>query len=159
MTRTSPRLLVLLGLAAAPVGWTVGGIVDTLAVGLPQVPRLTPVLVGFLAALLAVLALAARGWVAERRYDRRIDALVVARLVVLAKASAVFGALAAGGYGGFAALALRETGLSTGSERPVVAALTALAGVAVAVAACWLERSCTVPPRDDEEAPPLAPST
>ena len=76
--------LLWVALAAIPVGWSIGRVVDAVSNTLPPVPIL-PLLLAFLALLLFVGAYAVRGWVQERRYDRRLDALRIARLLALGK--------------------------------------------------------------------------
>jgi hypothetical protein len=146
-TRVSTLLWV--ALAAIPVGWSVGRVVDAVSGTLPPIPWILPLLLVFLALLLFVGAYAVRGWVQERRYDRRLDALRVARLLALSKAAAVFGALVIGAYLGIAVLALDSLAVPAGRNRLVLAALVVLAGVVIVVAALRLERACLVPPDED----------
>jgi hypothetical protein len=147
-TRVSTLLWV--ALAAVPVGWSIGRIIDVVSGTLPPVPWILPLLLVFLAVLLFVGAYAVRGWVEERRYDRRLDALRIARLLALAKAAAVFGALVVGAYLGIAVLALDSLAVPAGRNRAVLGALVVVAGVLVVVAALRLERAGTVPPSDED---------
>jgi hypothetical protein len=146
-TRVSTLLWV--ALAAVPVGWVVSRVIDAVSGTLPPVPWILPLLLVFLAVLLFLGASAVRGWVQERRYDRRLDALRVARLLALSKAAAVFGALVVGAYLGVAVLALGSLSVPVGRNRAVLAALVVIAGVVVVVAALRLERACLVPPDED----------
>lgn len=151
MRPTRIGTLVWVALAAAPVGWSVGRVVDAASGTLPPVPWILPLLLVFLSALLFVGAYAVRGWVEERRYDRRLDALRVARLLALAKAAALFGALAVGAYLGLAVLALGSLSVPVGRNRAVLSALVVVAAVVVVVAALRLERACLVPPDEDTD--------
>jgi hypothetical protein len=149
-TRVSTLLWV--ALAAIPVGWSIGMVVDAVSNTLPPVPWILPLLLVFLALLLFVGAYAVRGWVQERRYDRRLDALRIARLLALGKAAAVFGALVVGVYVGIAVLALGSLEVPAGRNRAILSALVVVAAVVVVVAALRLERACVVPPPDEDSA-------
>jgi len=149
-TRVSTLLWV--ALAAIPVGWSIGMVVDAVSNTLPPVPWILPLLLVFLALLLFVGAYAVRGWVQERRYDRRLDALRIARLLALGKAAAVFGALVVGVYVGIAVLALGSLEVPAGRNRAILSALVVVAAVVVVVAALRLERACLVPPPDEDSA-------
>lgn len=127
-------------------------VVDAVSNTLPPVPWILPLLLVFLALLLFVGAYAVRGWVQERRYDRRLDALRIARLLALGKAAAVFGALVVGVYVGIAVLALGSLEVPAGRNRAILSALVVVAAVVVVVAALRLERACLVPPPDEDSA-------
>ena len=152
MRPTRISTLLWVALAAIPVGWSIGRVVDAVSNTLPPVPWILPLLLAFLALLLLVGAYAVRGWVQERRYDRRLDALRVARLLALGKAAAVFGALVVGVYVGIAVLALGSLEVPAGRNRALLSALVVVAAVVVVVAALRLERACLVPPPDEDSA-------
>lgn len=149
MRPTRIGTLVWVALAAAPVGWSVGRIVEAVTDALPPVPWVLPLLFAFLAAVLFVGARAVSGWVGERRYDGRMNALRAAQLLALGKAAAVFGAAAAGAYLGLGLLALGTLAGSAARNRGILCGLVAVAAVVVCVAAIRLERACQVPPDDD----------
>ena len=151
MRPTRVSTLLWVALAAVPVGWSISRVVDAVSGTLPPVPWILPLLLVFLAVLLFLGAYAVRGWVQERRYDRRLDVLRIARLLALAKAAAVFGALVVGGYLGLEVLALGSLSVPAGRNRSVLAGLVVIAGVVVVVAALRLERACLVPPDEDAE--------
>ncbi len=148
-TRVSTLLWV--ALAAVPVGWSVGMVIDAVSSTLPPIPWILPLLIVFLALLLFAGAYAVRAWVQERRYDRRLDALRIARLLALGKAAAVFGAVVVGAYLGLAVLALGSLEVPVGRNRAVLSALVVVAGVVVVVAALRLERACLVPPPEEDD--------
>ncbi|MFW6203405.1 MAG: DUF3180 family protein [Actinomycetota bacterium] len=147
------RIGTLLGvaLAAVPAGWLFGRLVQAWTGVVPAVPWVLPLLLLFMAILLLLGARVARGWIEERRYDNRMDALVVARLAALAKAAAVFGAAVTGGYLGMGLLALNELTFSAAQGRAVLSATVMVTGAGVAAAALRLERSCEVPPDESED--------
>lgn len=148
------RVATLFGvaLAAAPAGWLFGRLVQALTGTVPEVPWVLPVLLVFMAILLLFGARVARGWIEERRYDNRVDALLVARFAALAKAAALFGAVVAGGYVGIGLLALNQLAFSVAQGRAVLAAVVTVTGAGVAAAALRLERSCQVPPDESEDS-------
>ncbi|HEX2361351.1 MAG TPA: DUF3180 domain-containing protein [Jiangellaceae bacterium] len=138
-----------MALAAIPVGWSIAMVVDAVSGTLPPIPWILPLLLMFLAALMFVGAYAVGGWVEQRRFDRRLDALRVARLLALGKAAAMFGALVVGAYLGIGVLALGSLSVPVGRNRAVLSALVVLAGVVVIIAALRLERAGLVPPDED----------
>jgi hypothetical protein len=154
MGPTRVRALLIIALIAGAIGWLVGRILDAYsAAGQPSLSWLTVGLLLFVALLLLIAARAAGGWVRERRYARTMNALAVARMVAVAKAAAVFGALVCGGYAGYGLFVLQLFESSAGQRRALIAGLTALAGLIVMLAALRLERACRVPPRDGPETP------
>jgi len=113
---------------------------------------------------LAGLAMAALGVVefiaahnTKAKIERRprfgaLNPLFVARLVVLAKASAMAGALFAGVYGGVTAWALSERGRLQVAAHNLAPAAAGLIGALILVAAALtLEHACRVPKPPDEE--------
>ena len=79
-----------------------------------------------------------------------VQPLVIARLVVLAKASAVLGALTTGWYAGDTAFLLARLGAPLGSPAVRDAALGMAAGLALTVGAVLLERAGRVPHPPEE---------
>lgn len=144
--------LSLLALVFVGVGWAAGHLYYE---DLPSVPTLVGVPLLVLAAIEAVAGVFIRrriagGEVGSGLHD--LDPLVIARTVVLAKASAIVGAVFAGGWLGLLAHLIQQYDRLTAarSDTPGTA-LGVVAGVLLVVAAVWLERACAVPPeqRDD----------
>jgi hypothetical protein len=133
-------------------------LVDAMTGVLPIVPWVLPLLVLFLAVIVAVAARAVRGWVTERRHDTSLDALRVARLLALAKAAEYFGAVLAGGYLGLGIRALADLAVPMGQNRALLSALVIVAAIILTVAAVRLERACRVPPPDEEPPSDSKPS-
>ena len=155
MKPTPPRLrrVSALSLAVTAAIGLVGGravrpVMDQLDRVAPTVPWTASIALVFLAGVLGWLAYTTYQAVHKRRERFPSDRAV--RQLVLAKASALVGALVAGGYAGFALSFADSMDTDLGQERVVNAALTALAGVVVVVAALLLERACEVPKDDDE---------
>jgi len=162
VTRTRPALLALLALGAAVLAIALQ--LGLAAVGLSRiVPQVTlAVTLVLIAVVVVVLALpvrrATRG-VRDRGADApprpRVDPFYATRVVLIAKASAVAGALLGGAAAGLVAELL---------IRPVSAASSLWAGVAMLVGAVLLmvaglvaEGWCVLPPDDEEQPPAVAP--
>lgn len=157
MQRTRVGTLIWAFLFGVPVGWLIARAVRWSGGGLPPIPVVLPILLVALAVAGIVAARWVRAWVDERKHERQLDALRVARLVVMAKAGAIFGAFVAGIYGGIVLVALELLEVPLGRNRAIVGVLVVLAAAAVSVAAVILERACEAPPPPEDDEPPAAP--
>jgi hypothetical protein len=152
---TRPAVLVALALLAAGGGYLVLSVVRPL---LPAVPFTLPA--GLLVVAAAVLA-AARAL--RRRLDgapgtRPVEPLGAARMAALAKACSHGGMVLSGAYAAVAVHLLVSTESAPRRMDALAAGLSALGALAVVAAGLLLERVCRVPPSDDTESPPPAPS-
>ena len=149
---TNPATLFVVALAAAALSWVLIGRYYG------DVPQLT-----WLPALTLLLLAIAEGIAARAikdRIDRRrpgtepIDPLLVARFVVLAKASSVAGALFTGVYGGVLVWVWAQSGINPYAAADVLPAAEGLAASLLLVAAAlWLERNCRIPkPPSDRDS-------
>lgn len=149
MTPTRPRTLLALVLVPGALAYLLAAV----AYGsLPLLPRYAPVSV----VLLAVAELGMARVVRDRllhRLDERgrpkgrpLHPMQVARAAVLAKASSAGGGVLLGVYGGLLAWTLPRRGMAraTGQDA-TVAAYSAVACLALVVAALLLERACRRP--------------
>jgi hypothetical protein len=121
-----------------------------------EIPNLTWLPGLTLAGLAVVEGIAALNtWarIDHRPGTARVNPLLVARFVVLAKASSLAGAIFAGAYGGVAAWALAERGrLEVASENLVPSIAGLVGALALVAAALLLERACRIPkPPDDQD--------
>lgn len=155
MTPNPPRLgrvsAVTLAIVAAIgliAGRAIRPLFESLDNSAPTVPWTASIALVFLAAVLGWLAYATHQSVHKRRERMSSDRAV--RQLVLAKASAIVGALVVGGYSGFTLSFVDAMDTELGQERVIHAGVTALAGVVVVIAAVLLERACEVPKDDDE---------
>ena len=148
MKRTRPVTLIALALIGG-----VGGFLVQLILGSASQPKLRPeytlaITLLFIAAIVIALAVPVRR--ATRASVRRhIDPFYATRVVVLAKASALGGALLTGVGAGF----LVELVVRAGSpSADTLLRVLAMIGAAVALLASGLvaEYLCTVPPGDEE---------
>ena len=161
MTAVRRRDLLALAVAVAVAVWLV---VRAAYGDLPQFRWWQPVPLGVLAVAEALGARTLRARLSAQR-DRRpgpgrtpaaaarpVEPLLVARLVVLAQASAWVGAVLAGAWAGLLLHTAPALGRLTAARGDTV---TGVVGVLVAVglvlAALWLEHVCRVPPDEDDE--------
>ncbi|MEU4566371.1 DUF3180 domain-containing protein [Micromonospora sp. NPDC023956] len=150
MGPTRPATLLVAGLAAAALAWL---LVSFLYGSLPELPWLPVVTLAGLAVLEGYAAVNTRGRIERRPGRDPVNPLMVARFVVLAKASALAGAIFAGFCAGLAGWLFLENTRAATEDRP--AALAGLtASLALVAAALWLERACRVPERPDDEREP-----
>lgn len=148
MGPTRLSTLVVAGLAAAAVAWLL--ISALYYSGIPRLPWLPVVTLAALAVLEAYAAVNTRGRIERKPGRDPVNPLLVARFVVLAKASALAGAIFAGFYAGLTGWLFIERTRAAVEDRPAAGA-GLLAGLALVAAALWLERSCRVPERPEDE--------
>jgi hypothetical protein len=145
MHPTRPATLAGAFLGAAVVGWA---LTNRFYGDIPRLPWLPLVTFLLLAIAEGVTAHATRNRIARRPGTERVDPLVAARLVALAKASSLAGALFGGLYAGLAVYLLDRRDLMAAAARDLPVAAGGLFACAVLVgAALWLEWACRVPPR------------
>ncbi|MFI7603632.1 DUF3180 domain-containing protein [Micromonospora sp. NPDC049366] len=151
MGPTRVSTLVVAALAAAAVAWLL--ISTYYYSGIPRLPWLPVVTLAGLAVLEGYAAINTRGRIERRPGRDPVNPLLVARFVVLAKASSLVGAIFAGFYAGLTGwLFVESTRAATEDRAPAGGGL--LASLALVAAALWLERSCRVPRRPEDEREP-----
>src|SRR5256885_5100587 len=149
---TNPATLVVLGLGAAAVAWIM---VANYYGSIPVIPLLPSFTIFALAAFEAVLARTTKARIDRKPHTAPVDPLAVARYVVLAKASSPAASIFAGVYGGILVWLLVQRPQSTTINGDFLATGTGLvAALALVGAALWLERSCRVPKRPEDDKPP-----
>jgi uncharacterized membrane protein len=154
MRPTRPASLVLAALVSAVAAWL---LINRFYGDLPRLNWLPGLTLGALAVAEGIAAFTTRARIERRPGAARVDPFLVARLVVLAKASAWVGAIFAGVYGGILVWALAEQGRLLIAEQNLFPAVAGCVGsTALVAAALLLERSCRVPdhPDDNPTEPP-----
>lgn len=159
---TPRRALAVGALFGALAGWLVvvtAGALDTTP---PSVPWATPAGLILVAGLVGGLAWSTYQRIQVRR--ERTEPLRGVAFLVLGKASALGGAVVAGGYLAYALLFVTRWDAAGPRERVIGGGLAAIAGVGLMVAGLLLERACKVPraphdgspkdPDDDFQADP-----
>lgn len=131
-------------------------LVSTYYGDLPALPWTSSAAIACLAAAEGLTARSTGQRIARRPGTKPAQPLVVARLVALAKASSLVGALLTGGWLGAFGYTLLERGRLLAADRDaVVSGLGVLASLLLVGAALWLEQSCRTPHsgQEDRDAP------
>jgi hypothetical protein len=144
------RALVVAAVFGGLSGWLVVVIANAFDLIPPEVPWTAPVGLILVAALVGALAYATHQRIQVRR--ERIEPQRAVALLVLGKASALAGALVAGGYFGFALMFLTRLDAAAPRDRVIRSAVAIVAGVALCIMGLLLERACKVPTEPDEGA-------
>lgn len=148
MKPTRVATLVAVAVAVGVAAW----VAATLSYAvLPPLPWTAVATLMLVAVVLLVLARSVRARIERKPGAPMLEPLVIARYLVLAKASAYAGAVAAGAFGGVMAYLLSDLTSSTQRADAWVAAVTALAAAGVVVSAKLLEHACRVPKDDDDD--------
>jgi len=144
------RALVVAAVFGGLAGWLVVVIANAFDLIPPEVPWTAPIGLILVAALVGALAYATHQRIQVRR--EHIEPQRAVALLVLGKASALAGALVAGGYFGFALMFLTRLDASAPRDRVIRSAVAIVAGVALCILGLLLERACKVPTEPDEGA-------
>lgn len=145
---TPPLALAVAALFGALAGWLVVVGARALNTSPPQVPWSAPITVIVVAVATGLLA-----WQTYQRIHRRrlrMDPQRAVSFLVLGKASALAGALVAGGYLAYALLFVAQIAGDSPRERVVRSLVAVAGGLALGAAGLLLERACKVP--DDPDA-------
>jgi heme A synthase len=148
---TSRRHLLVAAVSGGLVGWLVVVVANAFDLIPPRIPWSAPIGLVVFAALVGALA-----WSTHQRIQVRRERMEPQRAVaflVLGKATALAGALVAGGYLGFAVNFLTRLDASSPRDRVVRSAVAVVAGLGMVVGGMLLERACKVPDPDDDGEP------
>ena len=154
MTRTRPLILVLLAILGGAAGWflEVALVASGSAILVP--PYTLAIVLGLIGVIIVLYAIPV--WrVVSGTARKHVDPFYATRVVLLAKASSLTGALLGGVAGGIVAFLLsRSVVAAVGS---VSMAVFTTAGAAVLlVGGLIAEKMCTLPPDDDQKQEPPA---
>ena len=149
ITLTPLRALVVAAVFGGLAGWLVVVVTSALGAVVPRIPWTAPIGLAVFAALVGMLAYNTHQRIQVRR--ERMEPSRAVAFLVLGKASALAGALVAGGYLGFAVMFLTRLDAASPRDRVIRSAVAVVAGVALCVAGLRLERACKVPGSDDED--------
>ena len=144
------RALVVAAVFGGLSGWLVVVIANAFDLIPPEVPWTAPIGLILVAALVGALAYATHQRIQVRR--ERIEPQRAVALLVLGKASALAGALVAGGYVGFALMFLARLDAAAPRDRVIRSAVAIVAGIVLCIVGLLLERACKVPTEPDEDA-------
>ena len=144
------RALVVAAVFGGLSGWLVVVIANAFDLIPPEVPWTAPIGLILVAALVGALAYATHQRIQVRR--ERIEPQRAVALLVLGKASALAGALVAGGYFAFALMFLTRLDAAAPRDRVIRSAVAIVAGIVLCIVGLLLERACKVPTEPDEDA-------
>ena len=144
------RALVVAAVFGGLSGWLVVVIANAFDLIPPEVPWTAPICLILVAALVGALAYATHQRIQVRR--ERIEPQRAVALLVLGKASALAGALVAGGYFAFALMFLTRLDAAAPRDRVIRSAVAIVAGIVLCIVGLLLERACKVPTEPDEDA-------
>lgn len=145
---TRIRSLIALFLVGGVLGYAFVRITITVDGIAPQIQWSSVVVL--LAAAAIVLVLANSTYRTLHRDRRRMDVHRAVRFLLLAKASALVGAIVAGGYLGFAVEFVGQLDVQLPQQRVIRSVCAAIAAVLLVVGGLLLERACRVPKDKDE---------
>jgi MFS family permease len=148
---TPPRALAVAAIFGALAGWLIVAVANSCDLVPPQVPWTAPVGVLLIAGLVGVFAYTTHTRIQVRK--ERMDPQRAVAYLVLGKASALAGALIAGGYLAFALMFVTRIDADAPRDRVIRSAVAVVAGVGLAIAGLLLERACRVPgpgPKEEE---------
>lgn len=147
MTTTSITSLAVAAVFGALAGWLVVVVANALDLVAPYVPWTAPAALVVIAALVGALA-----WSTHQRIQVRKERMLPERAVaflVLGKASALAGAVIAGGYLAFALMFVDRFEAAAPRERVIRALVAVVVAAGLSAAGLLLERACRVPDGDD----------
>ena len=146
MKPTNPWILVVLALAAGGVAYVLTAHFYS---DVPSPPTFAPLSLLLIALFEAYLATSTRARLSGRAETRPIDAIFVAKLAALAKASSPVGALAFGAYTGFLIHVAHTTSTAANNDTKT-AALGMGCSLGLVAGALLLERACRAEPPDED---------
>jgi ABC-type Fe3+-siderophore transport system permease subunit len=149
VTSTPRRALVVAALFGGLAGWLLAVTTEALNVIPPSIPWSAPVGLFLVAVLVGAIAWSTHQQIQVRR--GRMEPSRAVAFLVLGKASALGGALVAGGYLGYALSFVGSFEADGPRERVIRSAVAVVGGIALGVAGLLLERACRVPFDEDEE--------
>jgi hypothetical protein len=152
MRPTNLATLFVAALGTAAAAWL---LISNFYGDLPTLPWLPPLTMLGLAGVEAVLAPSTKARIDRRDGTAPVNPLTVAWYVVLAKASALGGALFTGLYAGLLVWLVPQAGVNSHVADDLPQAIVGLVGaLGLTLAGLWLERSCRVPPPPPETGAP-----
>jgi hypothetical protein len=126
---------------------------------LPELPTLAGITLLVLAIIEGLLAVALRPRLQRKKGARPVQSVTAVRVVALAKASSLLGAIMLGVWIGLLAYVLpRQSQFIAAANDTITAVIGAISAALLIAAALWLEHCCRSPDdptelRDDDEGP------
>jgi hypothetical protein len=155
VTRTRPSVLALLAVLGGAAGWFLE--VARVASGAPVIvpPYTLAVVLALIGVIIVIYAVPV--WRVVRGTARKsVDPFYATRVVLLAKASSLTGALLGGGAGGIVVFLLSRSVIA-GVGTVSMAILTAVGAAILLAGGLIAEKMCTLPPDDETPDTTAAP--
>jgi ABC-type Fe3+-siderophore transport system permease subunit len=149
VTSTPRRALVVAALFGGLAGWLLAVSTEALNVVPPSIPWSAPIGLFVVGALVGAIAWSTHQQIQVRR--ERMEPSRAVAFLVLGKASALGGALVAGGYLGYALSFVGRFEADGPRERVIRSLVAVVGGIGLGVAGLLLERACRVPFDEDAE--------
>ena len=143
------RALVVSALFGGLAGWLLVVTANAFDLIPPEVPWTAPIGLILLAALVGALAYSTHQRIQVRR--ERMEPSRAVAFLVLGKASALAGALVAGGYFAYALMFLTRIDAVAPRDRVIRSGIAVLAGIALCITGLLLERACKIPGEDEDD--------
>jgi peptidoglycan/LPS O-acetylase OafA/YrhL len=152
---TTWRLLLAIAVVAGVLSWAVLYVDDSRYGDVPDVPWPSAAVLAVFGGSILLVALTLRPRLQRREGHRPVDPLVSARFGVLSLACSRAGALFAGVYAGFLAMALADLSVPFRRHLAYVSGACVLAALVLVTGGLVLERVCRLPepPDEDDTAP------
>ncbi|HEV2930229.1 MAG TPA: DUF3180 domain-containing protein [Propionibacteriaceae bacterium] len=151
---TPLRALAVAAMFGGLAGWLLVLTANALDLTAPEVPWTAPIGLILVTALVGALAYSTYQRIQVRR--ERMEPSRAVAFLVLGKASALAGAVVAGGYLAYALLFLARVEAAAPRDRVIRSAVAVLAGAALCGVGLLLERACRVPREDGDDDQPEA---
>lgn len=149
MNRTKPRDLVI---ALVIAGILVNLLMQQAYASFPDLPIAAGAVLAALAVVEFLLTVALRPRLRREQGARPVEPLTAMRVVVLAKASSVLGAVMFGAWAGVLGYVLPRAGRVTAAAHDTTAGVVGLiCSAALVAAALWLEHNCRLPDDRDRD--------
>jgi hypothetical protein len=148
MTRTKPLHLVLLALLGGVLAWFAQAALAASGNAIIIPPLTLGIALALIGVVIVVMAVPVRR-VARRVEGARVDPFYATRVVVLAKASSLSGALLGGAGVGIAGFLLSRS-VVPGVGSITLAIVATVGAVVLLTGGLVAEHMCTIPPEDDE---------
>ena len=120
---------------------------------LPPLPALAGVLFYVLAVVEVIIGVVVRARVDGKQVGRargQLHPLTAARVLALAKSSAILGAIATGIWAGIGIFLLTQHGVTAAEHDTPAAIVGVIGGIVLTAAALWLEHCCRAPDDPDD---------
>ncbi|WP_426997694.1 DUF3180 domain-containing protein [Pseudarthrobacter sp. N5] len=150
MKPINARLLLVIGLAVAVLGWFATVLTSRYSMATPVLPATALMTMGVIVALTLVLGIRVLRWRNSTKKKTMLNPILAARTLVLAQACAYAGTVLLGWHAGIFLDQLRVWSLRSDQGVTWLALAMAGGGLIMIVVGLLVERFCRVPPEDGD---------